>query len=138
MFKLALNWKPLTQAVAALVAVAQREPTFFTQHSETAFRDKDTTSYPGSDGDGFRYPTVLERYKVPSIHRITDRFSPQNPQIKKQIKSNLPHKVLYNMVTHVDSEKLLEHVAVVVILLRCLTEVGYLDGGRREKMEMDL
>ena len=55
--------------MAALVAVAQREPTFFTEHSKTAFKVKDTTSYPGSDGDGFRYPTVLERYKVTSIHR---------------------------------------------------------------------
>ena len=52
----------------------------------------------------------------------------------------LPHKVLYNMVTHVDSEKLLDHVAVVVILLRCLVEVGYLEveGATREKMESDL
>ena len=40
------------------------------------------------------------------------------------------------MVTHVDSEKLLEHVAVVVILLRCLVEVGYFDP--REKMESEL
>ena len=56
--------------MAALVAVAQREPTFFTEHSETAFKEKDTTSYPatgeedGGTGGVFRYPTILERYKV--------------------------------------------------------------------------
>ena len=51
--------------MAALVAVTQMDPTFFTGHSETAFKDKDTTSYPDSgDGGAFRYPTVLERYKV--------------------------------------------------------------------------
>ena len=62
---LASNSKPFSQAVAALVAVAQSEPTFFTKHSETAFKDKDTTSYPGSESGGrFRYPNVLERYKV--------------------------------------------------------------------------
>ena len=42
------------------------------------------------------------------------------------------------MVTHVDAEKLLDHVAVVVILLRCLMEVDYLDEDRWDKMESDL
>ena len=40
------------------------------------------------------------------------------------------------MVTHVDSERLLDHVAVVVILLRCLIEVGYL--AAFERTEPDL
>ena len=42
------------------------------------------------------------------------------------------------MVTHVDAEKLLEHVAVVVLLLRCLVEVGYLGRAARERAEPDL
>ena len=76
MFKLASNSKPLIiQAVAALVAVAQREPSFFTEHSKPAFKDKDTTSYPdcaSGEGDAFRYPSVLERYKV----RASQKYMP--------------------------------------------------------------
>ena len=55
------------QAVAALVAVAQLDPCFFTENSEAAFKGKDTKLYPDcakGGGGGFRYPTVLERYKV--------------------------------------------------------------------------
>ena len=69
--------------MAALVAVAQREPSFFTEHSKTAFKDKDTTSYPdcaSGEGDAFRYPSVLQRYKVRprSTCPARDRFSPHS------------------------------------------------------------